>query len=95
MKFLAVATPPPDIYHGWSTWKTLWEYKFAPVNMESFGRHNNRKHREIKNGEQYITLEIYLKLDCLDKSKLTSSKSRYYMEISGKGLCHTTYVLVV
>ena len=67
MNFLEVLTPPPAIYHGCSTQKTLWEEKFAPVNMTSFGRYNVRKHREIKNGEQYITLDIYLKLEFLDK----------------------------
>ena len=53
MKLLAVVTPP-SIYHGLSTWKTFWEEKFTPVNTTSFGRRNVRKHRDIKNGEQYI-----------------------------------------
>ena len=52
MKFLAVVTPSPAIYHGLSTWKKFWEEKFTPVNMTSCGRHNVRKHREIKNGKK-------------------------------------------
>ena len=54
------------------------------MNMRSCGRRNVRKYREIKNGEQYITLEISLKRDCLDKRKYTSSVSRDYVVISGK-----------
>ena len=30
--------------------------------MRIFGRRNVRKHKEIKNGEQYISLDIYLLL---------------------------------
>ena len=48
MNLISVATPP-YIYHGCSTQKTLWEEKV---------RHNVRKHREIKNSEKYINLEI-------------------------------------
>ena len=73
IKFLAVISPPPDIYHGFCTWKTLWEDKFTLVNMKSFGGLNLRKHREIKNGEKYIILDISSKLDFLDKREVTSS----------------------
>ena len=73
MKFLEVATPT-DIYHGCSTPKTFWEEKFTLVNMTSCGRHNVRKHREIKNDEQYIFLNVSLKIDFLDKRELTSSE---------------------
>ena len=66
MKFLAVLTPSPAMYHGWSTHKTLWEENFALVNMISCGRENFRKHRYINNGEKYIILDIYFKIDCLD-----------------------------
>ena len=86
MKLLAVIAPPPDIYHGCPTHKTIWEEKFTPVNMTSCVRQNVRKHREIKDGEHYIALEIYLKLDFLAKRKVTSSESRGYMGISGKGV---------
>ena len=67
MKLLAVVKPPPDIYNGCSTWNILREEKFTPVNMTSCGRRNIRKHRETNNSDKYITLDIYLKLDCLDK----------------------------
>ena len=73
MKFLAVVTPPPAIYHGFSTWMALWEDKFTPVTMTSCGRKNVRKHRNIKNGEQYIILDIYSYIYCLYKRKLNSS----------------------
>ena len=65
MKFLEVVTPPLDIYHGYSTRKMFWEYNFTSVNMKSWGRHNVTKHREIKNVEQYIILDIFYKIDCL------------------------------
>ena len=65
MKFLAVVTSPADIYHGFSNWNTLWEDKFAPVNMTSCGRQNITKDREIKNGEKYTILDISSKLDFL------------------------------
>ena len=47
-----------------------------------------RRHKEIKNGEQYVALEIYLKLDCLDKREVTTSGSRDYVRRAGK--CLTT-----
>ena len=84
MRLLAVVTPT-SIYHGYSTWKTFWEDKFIPANMRSCGRCNVRKHKEIKNGDQYITLDIYLELGCLNKRKATSSGPRDYVVISGKG----------
>ena len=49
MKFLSVVTPPQDIYHGCSNQKTFWEENFALVKMESCGRLNVRKHRDINN----------------------------------------------
>ena len=54
--------------------------------MRSCGRSNFRKYNEINNGEQYISMEIYLKLDCLDKRGFASSGSRDYVGISGKGM---------
>ena len=41
---------------------------------------------ETKNSEQYISLDIYLKVYFLDKKEVNYSESRYYMGISGKGL---------
>ena len=62
MKLLAVVTPP-SIYHGYSTWKTLCREiftlgEFTAVNMKSCGRRNVRKHKDIKDSDKYITLDI-------------------------------------
>ena len=56
----------PSIYHSCSTRKTFWKGKFKQVNMKNCGRSNVIKHRNIKSGEQYITLEISLKFGNLD-----------------------------
>ena len=90
MQILAVVTPAP-IYHGCSIWKTFWEEKltlseFTPVNLKTFGCLNVRKHREIKDSENYNTLEISLKFGSLDKMRITSSEPKNYLGISGKGL---------
>ena len=66
MKFLSVVTPPTDIYHDCSTQNMFWEEKFTPVTMESSVSRNIRKHRETNNGEQYIILNIFHNIDCLD-----------------------------
>ena len=91
-KILAVVTPP-SIYHGCSTQKTFWEEKFtgeeklfSAVNMKICGRCNIRKHREINGSDKYVTLDISLKFDILDKMKITSSESIEKLERSGKGL---------
>ena len=63
----------------WWTWKV-------------FGWRNFRKHRDIKNVEQYITLDISSKIDFLYKRKFNSSESKYYMEIPVK--CLTTYLYI-
>ena len=58
IKILAVVTPL-SIYHGCSTREKFWEEnftgeekftlgEFTAVNMKNCGRHNVRKHREIK-----------------------------------------------
>ena len=96
MKILALLTPL-SIYHGCSTWRTFWEGKFTveekfslgeftAVNMKNFGRHNFRKHREIKGSDKYVALDILLKFDILEKIKITSSESKDNLERSGKGL---------
>ena len=54
--------------------------------MKCRGMRNVSKHREIKNVEKYIILDISSKIDCLDKRKVTSSESKYYMVIPGKEL---------
>ena len=86
MKLLSVVTPP-SIYHGVSNWKTFWEENFTgeenftlgdfpAVNIKHCGRHNVRQHREIKGSNKYVTLEISLKFDSLDKMRTTSSESK-------------------
>ena len=79
MKLLAVVTSM-SIYHGCSTRKRFWEEKFtgeeklfSAVNMKKCGRRNVRKHKEIKGSDKYVTLDILLKYDSLDKIKITSS----------------------
>ena len=88
MKFLVVAAPP-SIYHGCSTRKTFWEekftgkkqYLFESVNIRNCGQHNVRKHREIKDSDEGVTLnmndilKISEKFDNLDKMETTSSES--------------------
>ena len=69
----------------------LWEVKltlseFTLVNMKICGRRNVSKHREINNGEKYITLGIPLNFDSLDKIKITSSEPKDYLGRSVKGL---------
>ena len=46
------------------------------MNTEKCGRRNVRKHREIKGSDKYVTLDISLKFDSLDKMKITSSESK-------------------
>ena len=99
MKFLVVVAPP-SIYHGCSTRKTFWEEKFTgkkqdlfvSVNMRNCGQRNVRKHKEIKDSDERVTLNMYeiLKIseefDDLDKMETTSSESKVKMEGSGKWL---------
>ena len=85
MKLLAFVTTL-SIYHSWCTQKTFWEEKFIQVNMRNCGHHNVRKHRDIKNGDQYVVLGISLKFGDLDKIKIKSSYPKYYLGRSGKGL---------
>ena len=82
MKLLAVVTPS-YIYHGFYTRKTLWEenftgkeHLFLAVNMKNCARQNVRKHKEIKGSDKFVTLDISLKSDSLDKMKTTSSESK-------------------
>ena len=64
MKFLVVVTPP-SIYHGCSNRKTFWEEKFTgkqyffqSVNIKNCGRQKVRKHKDIKGGDKFVTLNI-------------------------------------
>ena len=99
MKFLVVVVPP-SIYHGCSTRKTFWEGKFTGknqdlfvyVNMRNCGQRNVRKHREIKDSGERVTLnmngilKISEEFDNLDNMETTSSESKVKMEGSGKWL---------
>ena len=85
IKLLVVVTPP-SIHHDSSTGKMFWEGKFTLVNMKTCGRHTVRKHSEIKNGEQYIALDISLNFGNMEKMKITSSEPKDYLVISCKGL---------
>ena len=86
MKLLEVVTQP-YMYHGCSSWKSLWEEnftgeeifslgEFSAANMKNCGCHNDRKHREIKGSAKYVTLEISLKFGSLDKIRITSSEPK-------------------
>ena len=79
---IAVVITSP-IYHGCYNQKTFWEEKFTlgeftPVNMKNCGRRHVRKHREIKNGDKYINLDISLQFGMMDNMKITSSEPKYY-----------------
>ena len=54
--------------------------------MKNCGRRNVRKQREIKGNEEYVTLDISLNFDNLDKMKITSLYSKHNLGRSGKGL---------
>ena len=62
------------------------ENLFLAVNMENCGRRNVRKHKDIKGSDKYVTLDISLKFDNLDKMKIKSSELKGKLERSGKGL---------
>ena len=99
MKFLVVVSPP-SIYHGCSTRKMFCEGKFTgknqdlfvSVNMRNCGHRNVRKHKDIKDSNEPVTLNMYEilkiseKFDDLDKMEITSSESKVKMEGSGKWL---------
>ena len=82
MKLVEFVTSP-SIYHGCSTRKTLWggnftgkEDLFLALNMKNCGRRNVRKHKEIKGSDKYVTLDISLKFESMEKMKITSSESK-------------------
>ena len=62
------------------------------VNTRDCGQRNIRKHREIKDSDERVTLnmneisKISEKFDNLDKMETTSSESKVKMEGSGKWL---------
>ena len=56
------------------------------MSMKICGCRNFRKQREIKGSDKYVTLDILLKFDNLDKMKISSLESKEKLERSGKGL---------
>ena len=54
--------------------------------MKICGRHKVRKHKEIKDSDKIVTLDISAKFDSLNKMETTSSESKEKLERSGKGL---------
>ena len=56
------------------------------MKMTNCGRRNVRKHIYIKGSDKYVTFDISLKFDSLDKMRITSSESKVNLGISGKGL---------
>ena len=51
--------------------------------MKNCVRRNIKKHRDIKDDEKYITLEISLHFGSLDRMKIKSSEPKYYLRVSG------------
>ena len=89
-RVLIAVQQPPYIYHGCSAWKTFWEVnftlgEFTDVNMENCGCSNDGKHREIKGSDNYITLDISLKFESLDKMIITSQSQNIIWEDQERG----------
>ena len=59
------------------------------MNMTICGCRNVRTHIEIKGSDKYVTLDISLKLDSLDKIKITSSESKDNLRRSVKGFINS------
>ena len=62
-----------SIYHGCSNWMKFCEEKFTPANMKSCCCRNVKKHREIKDNQKYITLDISLNFGRLYNMEITYS----------------------
>ena len=56
------------------------------MNVKNCVRRNVRKHRDINCSDEYVTLEISLKFDNLDKMRVTSLESKVKLGRSGKEL---------
>ena len=92
MNLPAVVTQP-SIYPGCYTRKMFWEEKFTgeekfflAVNVRNFGCHNVRKHKQIKGSDKYVTLDISLNFDKLEKMKIKYLESKGKLGRSGKEL---------
>ena len=66
--------------------KKFWDKKSAAVKVKNCGRHNYKKHSEIKNGEQNIALGFSLVFYCMFNREVKYLESRDYIGMSGKGL---------
>ena len=62
---------------------------FLSVNMKTFGRLKVRKHKEIKGGDKYVSLNISETFYSLAKMKTPYSESKGKLERSGKGLINS------
>ena len=60
--------------------------EFTAVKMNYFGIPNIRKHIVTKGGDKYVTVDVSLKFDILEKMKIKYSESKEKLERSGKGL---------
>ena len=56
------------------------------MNIKNCGRHNIRKHRGIKDSDEYINLGIALKFVSIDKTRITYLEPKYNLGRSAKGL---------
>ena len=59
--------------------------------MKNCGRRKVRKHKEIKDSDKIITLDISAKFDILNRMETTSSESKENLEILVKGLVTALY----
>ena len=59
---------------------------FLSVKMKNCGRRKVRKHKEIKDSDKIVILDISSKFDSLNKMETTSSESKEKLERSRKGL---------
>ena len=100
MNILSVVTPP-SIYNDCFTWKKFCEEsftgekiftlgEFTDVDMKNCVRNNVRKHRGIKGGDKYVTLDILLKFDSLYKIRIISAEPKDNLGILGKGLINSS-----
>ena len=56
------------------------------MNIKNCGCCNDRKHRDIKGSDIYVTLDISLKFDTLENMEITSSDPKDSFGRSGEGL---------
>ena len=95
MKLLAVVTSPYIImvapngrYSGRksSQWDQFTLGEFSDVKMRNWGHCNVMTHREIMVSNSYVTLDISLTFDSLEKMRTTSLESKFKLGRSGKWL---------